>query len=448
MLPVFQKSASPEEAFKMFASFCASYQNVTGQKFGVTPKNENLLHIFGNSKFLSLKLGKMPEIADHYANSNFQTEQKPRKIFQQEIDTIAKSHDDLATLVEALKHYKYQEYLRLTIRELKLLSQPEIYEEFSFLAYEISRVVCDRIFRDLLNRYDLAPKDVGDYAIIAMGKLGGMELNYSSDIDLIGLYEKEAHHEKISNHEFFTKLFVNFGKALSDRDEHGFLFRVDWDLRPEGKAGTLANSLPAIETYYETFGEEWERQAFIKAAVLHQQKNVGDEFLKMIAPFVYRKSFDIKTIENVRDIKLRILEEINKQNIDGIDIKRGTGGIRDIEFLIQGHQLLYGGKHPKARGTSTLKALENLDALNTFPKGEAKELREAYLFLRRMESALQMENEQQTHVLPQSHEARFKVAKRMGYEVTQVDEVNLMNQHLGRHQERVKELFDEFYQRQ
>lgn len=413
---ILKQSACPDEAEENVARFLKEAAPVVGQSISFSPINENFVRIFGNSRFLSRFVIRHPQTFTQFSNSPYKDSEKSLAVFENEIQSATKSCTTLSDFVRALKFYKYNEYVRLTIRELCQLEQREIYREFSHLAIASGKSLVKKIAAELSERYDVNLFDTGLFAIISMGKLGGLELNYSSDIDLIGLYEDEKKHLNISNHEFFTKLFTRLGQVMSERDEMGFLYRVDWDLRPEGKSGTLANSLPAMETYYQTFGEDWERQAFIKAGVFFETGKIGQEFVRLMQPFVYKKYVDSRTIERIWDIKSRIISEHTQKKPDGINIKLGQGGIRDVEFLVQGFQLLFGGKDPELRESHTLTAIDRLRDKGILPADESSILKAGYLFLRRVESALQMEEEQQTQTMPGQTPEIVKVARRCGFQ--------------------------------
>ena len=182
-----------------------------------------------------------------------------------------------------------------------------------------------------------------------MGKLGGRELNYSSDIDLIYIYtssmgETQADNGQttLSNHEFHTKLGQSITRTLHDITADGNVFRVDLDLRPDGKSGDLVNSLTSCETYYESWGRTWERQALIKARVSAGSQALGTEFLTMIRPFVYRRSLDFNAIEEVKSLKKKVDLNLKQNQLEKGHIKLGFGGIREVEFIVQSYQLLFG----------------------------------------------------------------------------------------------------------
>lgn len=448
MIPdsIIANSACPEEGLEHFSQFLHEARSSIGQSFAVPETLLDFLRIFGNSRFLSRFVIRNPGAFTLYANSPYKNQEKPLAVFESELQLSTKSAATFTDFVRSLKVYKYSEYVRLTIRELASHEQHEIYREHSHLAQATARILLRRLASDLAERYGVSLLDTGLFALISMGKLGGLELNYSSDIDLIGLYEDEKKHLNISNHEFFTKLFTRLGQSLGEQDENGFLYRVDWDLRPEGKSGTLANSLPAMETYYQTFGEDWERQAFIKTGVLFETGKIGQDFLKLMQPFVYKKYVDSKTIERIWNIKSRIISENQKKNQPGINIKLAHGGIRDVEFLIQGFQLLFGGKDPDLRTRGTLDTLAVLQAKSILPKEETNVLCAGYLFLRRVESALQMEEELQIQLLSHKPDEILKVARRCGYQAKKERAIDHFLEQLQKTQGLIYNLFKKYYE--
>jgi [glutamine synthetase] adenylyltransferase / [glutamine synthetase]-adenylyl-L-tyrosine phosphorylase len=439
--PSFTYTASPNEAESHFQEFCRNYKSETKKDFD-TQKHPKLITIFGNSRFLGLFLIKNPSLADKYTASIYKNKEKSYGKFCEEITKITQGAIDP---INALKRYKYTEFLRLTIKELLGLDQSITYRELSFLAIAISENVLKFTHSEIKLKHDIQFTESNDYAIIAMGKLGGGEVNYSSDIDLIGLYDTDEKLNSLTKHEFYQKLFVLFGKRLTSQNEHGFLYRVDWDLRPEGKSGTLANSLNAMEKYYVTFCAEWERQAYIKANPLFQQNSLGNEFLKLMQAIVYRKSLDEESIKSIWSMKEKIHDELSNKKSYGINIKLGKGGIRDIEFFTQGLQLIYGGRNRDLRKANTLLALEELAKLKLIDAETKEALSKSYLYLRRLESCLQMENEQQTHTLKSNASEQLKVARRMGIFSKPDDAINQLNEQLFRTTAVVHQIFSEAY---
>ncbi len=254
------------------------------------------------------------------------------------------------------------------------------------------------------------------FAILGLGKLGGRELNHSSDIDVIFLYEDEGQvSSNFTYHEWFNQLGAKIIETFAAHDPGGALFRIDLRLRPEGTAGPLARSLESMENYYAGFGETWERLALIKARGIAGSRELAYEFLRQHQPFIFPKSPTPDVLEEIAGIKRRIERDIVGHENIGRDVKLGAGGIREIEFVVQALQLLHGARHAFLQETSTLKALPVLAELELLPRSEARVLENGYRFLRRVEHRLQIEAEQQTHTVPEDPEALPRLARSLGF---------------------------------
>ncbi len=290
--------------------------------------------------------------------------------------------------------------------------------------------------------------------VAGMGKLGGFELNLSSDIDLIFLYEHEGEThggpKSLSNHEWFTRMGQRLIKMLSEHDANGFVFRVDMRLRPNGDSGPLVCSLDMLEEYLLVQGREWERYAWIKGRLIaplpgSQAYTACEKALdQLIRPFVYRRHLDYGVIASIRDLHAQIQREAQKRSTGhhgrSNDIKLGRGGIREIEFLAQMFQLMRGGTDPRFRVRPTLQVLELLARRGILPKQEVKMLSEAYVFLRRLEHRIQAWDDQQTHYLPDDDTSRMRLAESMGFQ----DEAAFLAQLQG-HQNHVARLFEKAF---
>lgn len=254
-----------------------------------------------------------------------------------------------------------------------------------------------------------------DLLVVGMGKLGGRELNVSSDIDLVFTYPDEGETTRgLSNHEFFVKLGQRVIRALADVTADGQVFRVDMRLRPWGDAGPLAGSFEALEQYFVAQGREWERYAWIKARVVAGgDERMRAELAKIAQPFVFRKYLDFGTIDAVRKLHAQIREEVARRDLAG-DVKLGPGGIREIEFIAQGFQLIRGGRDPGLRARATLDVLAALGERRQLTGAAVSELSAAYVFLRRLEHRLQYLDDAQTHALPESPGDRKLIAEAMG----------------------------------
>jgi glutamate-ammonia-ligase adenylyltransferase len=251
-------------------------------------------------------------------------------------------------------------------------------------------------------------------ALFALGKLGGRELNFSSDVDLLFLYETPNGAGASERHEAVARLVRHLKRALEDPTSEGFAYRVDLDLRPEGRAGVLANPVDAALDYYESFGAEWERQMLIRLRHVAGPADTAARFERGIRPFVYRRSIEPGVLAQVRQMKERIESERRDAGKDlEYNLKEGPGGIRDVEFLVQALLLFHGGRNPVLRTGNVLEALELLARERLLPDAPATELAECYVWLRRAEHALQLEDERQTQQFPRKPDAQRALARRL-----------------------------------
>lgn len=255
--------------------------------------------------------------------------------------------------------------------------------------------------------------------VLGMGKMGAWELNVSSDIDLIFAFpesgETAGGRRQFSNQEFFTRLGQKLIQALDNKTADGFVFRVDMRLRPYGQSGALALNFDAMADYYHTQGRDWERYAMIKARVVAGDRVAGEGLMAILRPFTYRKYIDYSAIQSLRDMKSMINREIARLGM-AADIKKGAGGIREVEFVAQAFQLIRGGKDARFRNPVLGDILPLLETEGLLPAGAAEELWRAYLFLRDTEHALQGYRDQQTQQLPVAAEARAVIAAVMGFD--------------------------------
>ena len=294
--------------------------------------------------------------------------------------------------------------------------------------------------------------------VVAMGKLGGLELNLSSDIDLIFLYEHEGETEGgpkgLSNHEWFSRMGKRLMKLLSEHDENGFVFRVDMRLRPNGDSGPLVCSLDMLEEYLLVQGREWERYAWIKGRLIAplpgslEHDYYAKELDQLIRPFVYRRHLDYGVIASIRDLHAQIQREADKRSAGhqgrSRDIKLGRGGIREIEFLAQMFQLMRGGTDPRFRVRPTLEVLTLIGQRGILPIEEVNILKAAYVFLRRLEHRIQVWDDQQTHYLPDDELVRSRLAISMAGEDLGHDSKSFMAE-LDFHQNHVARLFEKAF---
>jgi glutamate-ammonia-ligase adenylyltransferase len=320
----------------------------------------------------------------------------------------------------ALRRWRRAEFARIAWRDLaQWASLDETLMELSRAAEEALRLAHEFATRSLALRHG-QPRSAGgelqQLIVVAMGKLGGGELNFSSDIDLVLLYVENGATDgaqPIGNQEFFTLLGQLLVRLLEQPTEEGFVFRVDLRLRPFGASGPVVTNAAALEDYLQIHGRDWERYAWVKARALTNASAYAELFRGLIRPFVYRRYLDFGILESLADMKGRIEREVQRREL-AEDIKLGDGGIREIEFIVQSFQLIRGGQDRRLQGSSLRRALPLLAGAKLLPKAAVAELDAAYVCLRRLENRLQMRADERVHRLPADPPARERLAWSMG----------------------------------
>jgi glutamate-ammonia-ligase adenylyltransferase len=327
-----------------------------------------------------------------------------------------------------LRFWKGREMLRIALREVAAAAPlEETTLELSLLAEICLREVYQHWKAELGSRRGTPETE---FTILGLGKLGGRELNHSSDIDVIFLYGEEGQvSPNLTYHEWFNLLGSKIVETFATPSPAGALFRIDLRLRPEGSTGPLARSFESMENYYAGFGETWERLALIKARGICGSRELAYEFLRQHQPFIYPKSPTPDLLDEIAAIKRRIERDIVGYENIGRNVKLGAGGIREIEFVVQALQLLHGARHAFLQETSTLKALPVLAELELIPHQEARALEAAYRFLRRVEHRLQIEAERQIHTIPEEGEALETLARSLGF-LSQKDFTSALREHM------------------
>ena len=372
-----------------------------------------LLHLLAVSSICATRLTRNPETLLWLAQPEVCLASRSRAQMLAEVHALT-SDSGVDNNFESLRFWKGREMTRVAVRELAAVAPlEETTGELSLIAEICLRRVLEFWDAALRQRYG-SPK--ADFAILALGKLGGGELNHSSDVDLLFLYSDEGQlTPHISYHEFFNRLGNKVLETFSKPHPAGSLFRADLRLRPEGSAGPLARSLESMENYYAGFGETWERIALIKARGIAGSRELAYDFLRLHQPFIYPKSPTPDLLEEIANIKHRIERDIvGPEKLDR-DVKLGRGGIRDIEFVVQTLQLIHGARNPFLQEPSMLKALRALRELDLLPPDEVLALDNAYRFLRRVEHRLQIEAEQQTHTVPDEPDPLTRLARSLRF---------------------------------
>ncbi|MCX7887306.1 MAG: bifunctional [glutamate--ammonia ligase]-adenylyl-L-tyrosine phosphorylase/[glutamate--ammonia-ligase] adenylyltransferase [Verrucomicrobiae bacterium] len=341
--------------------------------------------------------------------------------------TKAKVRAELARLLLAgrspaeqydiIRRFRRREMLRIAACDLASVATLEqTMLDLSNLADVCLDAVFEIALRKKARELRLDPSLVGQLALIGMGKLGGQELNYSSDVDLIFVFDEDGVlRPGLTRREFYTKLAEEIVSGVGRQTEEGTIFRVDLRLRPEGAYGPLVCSLQDCESYYAERGETWERMALLKARAVAGDVAVGEKFLELVEPFVYRRHVGENVLQQMAAIKTRIEHESVHRGELTRHVKLGIGGIREIEFIIQSLQLLRAGSLPWLRERNSLRALPLLQKAGLLTHAEEQALGAAYRFLRVVEHRLQMEMDLQTHTIPDEERALRRLAHNLGF---------------------------------
>jgi len=341
-----------------------------------------------------------------------------------ELDRHAGSRpQDDAAILGAFRRFRLSHLLRVGINDV-LRDRPleEITRDLSRVADASIQLAWEQAWRTISARFGepIAPDGARVRGCcLAFGKLGGEELNYSSDIDLMFLFDREGATQggrlHLSAGEFFARLAAEVVRLLSAPCDAGAGYRVDLRLRPDGSRGPVARDLLATMAYYDSMGRTWERQALIKVRPVAGDSGLGREFLKSIEPFVYRKYLSFAEINEIKALKRRIETRAKSTGGEDLDVKTGRGGIRDIEYTVQFLQLANGGDLPALRLRGTLPALLGLERAGCLTDQEFRLLEQSYRFLRKIEHRLQMLFDLQVHRLPSEGEGLERLARRMGF---------------------------------
>lgn len=430
------KTPSPDQSLNAFERLIGVISPVTLSELAERKKSlAQCVLLCGSSPFLVNLMYKTPETVRWLFLEEGIELSRSSEDMQTAVQATVDESTDFTALQKALRCFKRREIVRIAARDLNGLAPlEEVMRELADLASSTLQVAYDVCRRCLIRDHgvplvkgDAEESREAEMTVIGMGKLGGRELNFSSDIDIIYFYESDKGETSgvetgsgsrkgvVSLHAFFNKLGEMISKALSQVTEDGFVFRVDVGLRPEGKSGDMAVSLRSAEIYYESWGQSWERTAMLKARPVAGSLALGEQLLKTLQPFIYRKYLDYNLIEDMKQMKQKIDASLARSREGETNLKLGRGGIREIEFFIQALQLVYAGKNPKLRERNSLKALDTLLAANLLVEDDHRQLRDAYRFLRSVEHRIQVVQERQTHNLPAKEEEMLALSRRSGY---------------------------------
>lgn len=374
--------------------------------------------VLQSSLYLQEQLLRFPEWIEGLVSSRAYAEQELYQTIQESITTAS----DEASLLKLVRQTRHRETVRIAWRDLMGLAPlTETMRDCSDLADALVEACLTWWYRDFCTKHGTPRNESGEaqhLVVLGMGKLGGQELNFSSDIDLIFAFPEAGMTDgrrELENQTFFVRLGQKLINSLGAITGDGFAYRVDMRLRPFGDVGALALSFDAMEHYYQTHGREWERYAMIKARVMAGDKVQGAELMERLRPFIYRRYLDYGAVEQLRDMKAMINREAERKG-KYQDVKLGRGGIREVEFIAQVFQLMRGGRERELQLRSLLPTLATLTQLELLTPEDETALREAYCFLRRVENHLQMWKDEQTHALPDDPHQREVLAQSVGFD--------------------------------
>ena len=393
-------------------SFNAPLENLPG-----------IQHAWAFSNFISKTCIRNPAVLLDLVNSgDLEVQYEPNE-YARRLDLYEPiENDPIQPLQNRLRHFRSREMVRIAWRDLAGWSGLDnTLAELSALADACIQHALSILYEQQCQTYGIPVSASGDQqflVVLGLGKLGGEELNFSSDIDLIFAYDRPGktigQSRSITNEDFFVRLCRILIRTLGESSADGIVFRVDMRLRPDGENGPLVMNFENMEAYYQRHGREWERYAWIKTRVVAGDTAAGKRLTKMMRPFVYRRYLDFGVFESLRDMKHKIALEVKRKSMED-DIKLGPGGIREIEFFGQVFQLIRGGVIPELQNRRIRPILKLLVQEGYIDSNVCIELIDAYHFLRNTEHRLQELNDQQTHKLPKEPAEKHRLALSMGF---------------------------------
>jgi [glutamine synthetase] adenylyltransferase / [glutamine synthetase]-adenylyl-L-tyrosine phosphorylase len=420
LLTCASQSADPDQALNYFERFTRAALNKTQllSYLQDSPRAlEILAKVLGASPYMAEILIRDPHHFYWVTDPQILYTPRKKRDVQRELTQMLRVLDAPQTQMDYLRVVKRREMLHIGIRDLlRLCSVEETLAALSDLGESLISMAHWICASTLRRQYGIPKNAFTGFTVLAMGKLGGGELNFSSDVDLIYLYASD--HEEaasVSASEYFRRLAQKITAGLNEFTSEGYLYRVDLRLRPEGVAGYIAYPLDGYARYYESRLSTWERLALLKAWPVAGNRPLGRAFLEMVRPFIYNLGFDTAALDDIRSMKSKIDQKMLLRDQRSRNVKLGTGGIREIELIAQSLQIRYGGQTVEIRKRNTLGGLAALCEQTFISREECDALTQAYVFLRDVENKLQMANDAQIHWLPRDETELTVVARTLGY---------------------------------
>jgi len=423
-------------------------------------------HIRKCSQYFNILLCNNPEFEEFLVTNGNLRRKYPLTGLYSALGSEAEKARSFNDLLRIFRRFKQRHFLRIGARDLcRYADLSETTGQLSDLASVALQVGLDILSAhpEWWNQEQGVWRRLGGrtpLVVLGVGKLGGRELNYVSDIDLIFLHSDAEEDEGARSpcpaaivragksdtavcRMLLSRLVHRLSRLLSDQFEGDRVFHVDFRLRPQGKDGVLVPSVSGALEHYLLQGRAWERQMLLKCRPVAGERSEGSAFVRELRPFVFRRFLDFQALGELKEMRSRILSESARfrPGTRSFDVKLGIGGIREIEFLVQSLQLVYGGRHPELDEPNTLKCLEKLSGLGLLPKGTADELKSSYTFLRNVEHYIQLDQNRQTQKLPRSREEKMRLVFAMGFEENEPAFLKALETHCSIVQSRFQELF-------
>jgi [glutamine synthetase] adenylyltransferase / [glutamine synthetase]-adenylyl-L-tyrosine phosphorylase len=406
------KSADPDQAINYLERFARAALNRT-RLFTYLKESplslEILARTLGGSPYMAEILIRNPQHFYWVTDPQILRHSRTKREMQRELLQTLKAIGDSNQQLDYLRFFKRRETLHIGVRDLlRICTVEETLASLSALAEALISSTYWICARTLRSEYGITGKTMTGFTVLAMGKLGGSELNFSSDVDLIYLFSD-------GDPEYFRRLSRKITTGLNDFTGEGYVYRVDLRLRPEGHGGEIAYSIDGFKRYYQSRMGTWERLALLKAWPVAGDRALGAAFLRMAQTFIYDGPFEREAMSAVLGMKQKSDENLAIRDQRNRNVKLGTGGIREIELIAQSLQVRHGGAILPVRERNTVKALTALREQSLISREESETLAQAYIFLRDVENKLQMVNDAQTHSIPRDHEELTVCARLLGY---------------------------------
>jgi [glutamine synthetase] adenylyltransferase / [glutamine synthetase]-adenylyl-L-tyrosine phosphorylase len=414
------RSANPDQSLNYLHRFAEAALNKTRlfahlKEFPAI--TELLLKTLGGSPYMAEILIRDPHHFYWLTDPEILDSIHKKRAIERELIQTLKVLENEQRQLDYLRFFKRREMLHIGVRDLlRLCSVEQTLTALSIVAEALISAAYWICASALRREYGIRPKVFTDFTILAMGKLGGGELNFSSDVDLTFIYGSERETAgSVEAFDYFRRLCQKITSALNDLTAEGYVYRVDLRLRPEGHGSKIVNSFEDYKRYFRSRLRTWERLSLLKAWPVAGSRELGRMFLNTAAEYIYALPFESKALEDVRQMKRQIDQEMLRRDQQERNVKLGTGGIREIELITQSLQVRFGAGFPDIRQRNTMAALGALFTHSIISPEERDTLCKAYLFLRDVENKLQMVNDAQTHSLPRAYEELNACARLLGY---------------------------------